>query len=79
MTTLTKQQERVLTYLQQNSEINPMSSWKYCGVYRLAAIIHQLKNKGYNILSSRNTTLNQFNENCSFATYSLGDTNGTTS
>ena len=73
MTALTKQEERVLTYLQQNDEINPLSSWKHCGVYRLAAVIHQLKSKGYNIISSRKKTLNQFNEQCNFSTYNLGE------
>jgi len=75
MTTLTKQEERVLTYLQEHTEINPLSSWQHCGVYRLAAVIHKLKTKGYDILASRKTTLNRFNEHCSFATYSLGGTN----
>lgn len=73
MTALTKQEERVLTYLQQNDEINPLSSWNVCGVYRLAAVIHQLKTKGYNIISSRKKALNQFNEYCNFSTYNLGE------
>ena len=70
---LTNQETRVLTYLQQNKEINPLTSWTVCGVYRLAAVIHRLKSKGYNILSTRKKSLNQFNENCLYASYSLDD------
>lgn len=68
---LTNQETRVLNYLKENKEINPLTSWTVCGVYRLAAVIHQLKTKGISIVSTRKKSLNQFNESCHYASYSL--------
>jgi|TARA_R110002110_G_scaffold142531_1_gene330780 hypothetical protein len=75
MTTLTKQESRVLSYITNNNSINPLTSWKHCGVYRLSAVIFNLKEKGYNIISTRESMLNQFEESCRFAVYKLGETN----
>ena len=36
---LTKQESRILDFLKLKNKINPLSSWRFCGVYRLSAVI----------------------------------------
>ena len=73
MENLGKQEQRVLDYMKKNSTINPLQSWVDCGVYRLSAVIFNLKKKGYEIESNRSVT--RFNEEVKFAEYLLGDKN----
>ena len=71
METLGKQEQRVLEYMQRNNTINPLQSWVECGVYRLSAVIFNLKKKGYEIKSNRRVTTNRFDEEVRFAEYLL--------
>ena len=73
MEALSKQEQRVLDYIKRHNSINPLQSWTDCGVYRLSAVIFNLKNKGYEIESNRRVALNRFDEEVRFAEYSLGD------
>ena len=75
MENLGKQEQRVLEYMQRNNTINPLQSWVDCGVYRLSAVIFNLKKKGYEIASNRSVAMNRFNEEVKFAEYLLGDKN----
>ena len=75
MENLGKQEQRVLEYMQKNNTINPLQSWVDCGVYRLSAVIFNLKKKGYEIASNRSVAMNRFNEEVKFAEYLLGDKN----
>ena len=75
MENLGKQEQRVLDYMKKNSTINPLQSWVECGVYRLSAVIFNLKKKGYEIESNRRVTTNRFDEEVRFAEYLLGDKN----
>ena len=68
---LTKQESRVLDILKLKSKINPLSSWRFCGVYRLSAVIFNLKEKGYEIKTNRVARKNKFGEKCHFAEYKL--------
>lgn len=64
------QEERVLYWFANVSEsIEPMQALNHLGIYRLAAVINQLGNKGHNILSERETSQNRFGENCKYAKY----------
>lgn len=63
--------ERLLDYLKDNRNIDPLLAWKELGIYRLAAVIHSLKKKGHNITTERKKVLNRFSENCNVANYIL--------
>jgi hypothetical protein len=71
MENLGKQEQRVLEYMQKNNTINPLQSWVDCGVYRLSAVIFNLKKKGYEIESNRSVAMNRFDEEVKFAEYLL--------
>ena len=71
MKDLTKQQNRLLNYLQQNGTINPLQSWQMLGIYRLSAVKYDLVKAGYNIETNRKSVKNKFGEKCSFAEYKL--------
>lgn len=43
------QKEKVLEYLQQGKTITPVKAIAEFAVYRLAAIIHRLRDEGHNI------------------------------
>jgi len=49
--------------------IHAMDSWQYCGVYRLSAVIHTLRKKGYDILTRDKKVTNQFGEPCTIGQY----------
>lgn len=68
---LTRQEIRVLKYLRRNQAINPLEAWRDIGVYRLAAVIHRLRDRGYQIRTDRTPVLNRYNEECSVARYSF--------
>ena len=73
MEALGKQEQRILDYMKRNNTINPLQSWVECGVYRLSAVIFNLKKKGYEIESNRRVTTNRFDEEVRFAEYLLGE------
>ena len=75
MEALGKQEQRILDYMKRNNTINPLQSWVECGVYRLSAVIFNLKKKGYEIESNRRVTTNRFDEEVRFAEYLLGGKN----
>jgi hypothetical protein len=65
------QDERLLEYLENNKSINPLTAWRKLGIYRLSAVVFNLRQDGYKIITHRKSVLNQFNEKCSFAEYEL--------
>lgn len=54
-----------------NGPIDPITAWKELGIYRLAARINELKNRGYSIESKRKKVKNNFGETFSVAEYRL--------
>jgi len=68
---LTGQEQRVLEYMRKNNGINPLESWRTCGVYRLSAVILRLKQNGFNIESKLFPVENKFGEVSHFAFYEL--------
>lgn len=66
------QNKRILAYMEQHGNINPLSAWSHCGVYRLSARISDLRASGYAIKSERVTVKNQYGEDCRVASYSFG-------
>ena len=65
------QKDRLLNYLKQYQNINPMESWQQLGIYRLSAVILLLRREGYNICTDMVEVLNRFNEVCRVARYVL--------
>jgi len=51
--------------------VEPMTALNELGIYRLAAVIHQLKKEGHIIESEMKTGLNKFGETCNWCEYSL--------
>ena len=52
-----------------NKFIDPLTSWKVLGIYRLAAVVHILRKDGFNIVTHNKTVKNKWNENVTFANY----------
>ena len=49
MTKKLTQKDKVLAHLQENKKINPMEGLNLYGTFRIAAIIHTLRDEGHNI------------------------------
>lgn len=64
------QKQRLLAYLKQNP-INPLQAWQELGIYRLAAVVHLLREDGLNIKTEMINVKNQFNEDVKVAKYTL--------
>jgi len=63
------QKERLLNYLKQHGKINPLQSWQALGIYRLSAVILDLRKDGHDIQTVNTPVKNQFGEKCNVATY----------
>jgi len=64
------QKQRLLAYLKQNP-INSLQAWQELGIYRLAAVVHLLREDGLNIKTEMINVKNQFNEDVKVAKYTL--------
>ena len=67
------QKERLLNYLKRHGRINPLQSWQALGIYRLSAVILDLRKEGYDIETLNTPVSNQFGEKVHVATYVLHD------
>ena len=65
------QKERLENHLLLNKRINPLEAWKLLGIYRLSAVIFDLRKEGYKIETTRKAVQNQFGEECIVAEYVL--------
>tara|TARA_R110002012_G_scaffold34271_1_gene99189 strand:- start:11034 stop:11264 length:231 start_codon:yes stop_codon:yes gene_type:complete len=73
---MTKQQKRVLDYIQGGETITSLDAFTQLGITRLAAVIFDLKKAGHFIGSRRIRVNNRFNEKCNVSEYFYGgDTN----
>lgn len=63
------QDKRLLDYLKDNKEINPLQAWTELGIYRLSACIHRLRGSGCNIVTEYKDVENKFGETCHVALY----------
>ena len=68
---MNKQCDRLLNYLQDNREIDPMTAWDKLGIYRLGARVYDLRQAGHLITSGRKAVPNRFGEQCKVALYRL--------
>jgi hypothetical protein len=67
------QDQRLLDYLRDNKQIDPLTSWKELGIYRLSSCIHRLRNQGWDIKTKRKVVENSYGESCVVALYEYTD------
>ena len=63
--------ERLAAWLEKHGEIDPMTAWRELGIYRLGARIHDLRRRGWSIVSTRKRVTNRYGEECKVAFYRL--------
>lgn len=68
---MSNQNERLLAYLEDHRDIDPLTAWAELGIYRLGARIHDLRSAGHPITSDRKEVENRFGEVCRVARYRL--------
>ena len=66
------QLDRVLSHLKSKRTIQPLEAWRDLGIYRLSAIIYDLRQEGHKITTKRIEVVNRFGEVAFIAEYSLG-------
>ena len=62
---------RLATYLKEHGNIDPLTSWRVLGIYRLSACILRLRKSGWEIRTDRMPVKNKFDEDCVVANYVL--------
>lgn len=67
---LTPQERRVFNALRLDP-LTPLKAWSLYGIMRLSAVIFNLKDKGFNIVSERVSVRNRYGESCPIAKYTL--------
>lgn len=67
------QTNEVLNYLQTHKSITSIEAIEMFGATRLSAIIFNLRNRGYQIITTTETKVNRYGRPCSYARYSLCD------
>ena len=65
------QVQRLRKYLIAHQRITPLDAWSKLGIYRLSARIHELRQMGYGINSTKTDVINAFGEKCSVGLYEL--------
>lgn len=72
----TTQYDRVLQHLQTHPKgLSKMQAVKLYGLYRLLAVIYNLRNDGYNISTTYKTSKNRYGDPVTYAIYKLEETN----
>jgi len=66
-----KQTERLFLYLVKYGKINPLEAWTELGIYRLAAVVFELRKAGWKITTNRIEVKNKFDEICQVAEYKM--------
>lgn len=67
------QNERILDYIDEFGSITQIEAMRDIGVMRLASRISDLKRKGYNVISTKETVKNRYGEVTHIKRYSLGE------
>lgn len=66
-----KQQDMILSHLQDYGKITSWTAFQDYGITRLSAVIYDLRKNGYNITSNQGFTINRYNKKVYFAIYKL--------
>lgn len=67
------QKEKVMRHLNNYGSITPLDAFRDYGIMRLAAVIFNLKEDGYDINSEMISSSNRFGEKVSFGKYTLNN------
>ena len=74
---MTPKEERLLTYLKRNKKgITSLDAINKLGETRLSATIYLLRQRGFQILDTYETSQNRYGENTRFKRYVLSETKG---
>lgn len=65
------QLDRVLSHLKTKGTIQPLEAWRDLGIYRLSAVIYDLRQEGHKINTKRVEVVNRFGEPALIAEYEL--------
>ena len=65
------QTERLLAHLKRKGTILPLEAWRDLGIYRLSAVIYDLRQEGHKISTKRLAITNRFGETAQIAQYIL--------
>ena len=65
------QQAAVLNYIKQHGSITSMEAFEHLGVTRLSAVVYNLKNKGYDIVSEPEQVKTRYGATATISRYSL--------
>lgn len=68
---MTRQQERILIYMEESGSITPLEAFAELGVTKLATRVSELRREGIPIVKSSETRKNRFGETVTYARYSL--------
>tara|TARA_R110001606_G_scaffold392389_1_gene561266 strand:+ start:215 stop:445 length:231 start_codon:yes stop_codon:yes gene_type:complete len=68
------QKEKVIRHLNEYGTITPLDAFRDYGMMRLAAVIFNLKEDGYDIDSAMVSASNRFGEKVNFSEYKLNKT-----
>lgn len=68
---MTRQQERILIYMEESGSITPFEAFAELGVTKLATRVSELRREGIPIVKSSETRKNRFGETVRYARYSL--------
>ena len=63
--------DRILSYLQEKGHITSWQAIREFGITRLSAVIFNLRNDGYNIVSESMSRKNRYGDKVTFAKYVL--------
>ena len=67
------QKQKVIRHLVMHGSINPLTALRDYGIMRLAAVVFDLREDGYNITSEMTTSYNRFNEKVNHAIYTVDE------
>lgn len=74
---MTPKEERLLTYLRKSKKgITSLDAINKLGETRLSATIYLLRQRGFQILDTYETSQNRYGENTRFKRYVLSETKG---
>lgn len=65
------QKERLLEHLKAFGKVDPLKAWSQLGIYRLAAVVHLLRQDGEPIVTRMKEVRNRWGEAVTVAEYEL--------
>lgn len=75
---MTRQQERILIYMETYGSISPYEAFGDLGISKLATRVSELRREGIPIIKRNETRKNRFGETVTYARYSLPQNKNTT-